>query len=385
MNAHPSIPYVLAPDERCSSDDRPQGPDRPTYGNEQLERKLAEQAAALQRSQEWIRSLLDAAGDAIITVDRRGVITDANPACQRIFCYSECALIGRTLDLLLPQGFDADDPSSALKQLIAGAPADPVRSMQQWIGRRSSGDVFPVELRVTEIDHRQIFLVIVRDITGRKELERQVLDASSREQRRIAQDLHDELGQELTGLRYMALNLVETLSVHDGGLDEHDIAAALAQRIASGIATAQQHLRGAIRGIMPVDVDAEGLEAALRGLAERTNRYGKTICRLLCNNPVRLEDNAVATQLYRIAQEAVTNAVKHGRASQIYVRLESDAESVTLSVSDDGPGIDVASSFSGGWGLRIMQYRAGLIGAELKVQRKEPRGTVIICSLLLRR
>ena len=194
--------------------------------------------------------------------------------------------------------------------------------------------------------HPSLFTGLLRDISRRKELEREVVEIASLEQRRIGQDLHDSVSQELTALNMLAGDLAETLR------SDPSNASQLVERLVLGLQRSQQELRAVMRGLLPVSVDAEGLMAALSDLANRTQQEGKVTCVFDCPKPVLVEDNLIATHLYLIAQEAVHNAVKHARCRNIRISVESD-QLLVLRVQDDGIGIpDQPAENHGGLGLR---------------------------------
>ena len=210
--------------------------------------------------------------------------------------------------------------------------------------RRPSGSPFPG----TGVRERDTWVCywLHENITRRKELEREVVEIASLEQRRIGQDLHDSVSQELTALNMLAGNLAETLR------SDPSNASRLVERLVLGLQRSQQELRAVMRGLLPVSVDAEGLMAALSDLANRTKQKDKVTCVFDCPKPVLVEDNLIATQLYLIAQEAVHNAVKHARCQNIRISVESD-QLLVLRVQDDGIGIpDQPAENHGGLGLR---------------------------------
>ena len=200
------------------------------------------------------------------------------------------------------------------------------------------------------------------------------MEIASLEQRRIGQDLHDSVGQELTALNILARDLDDALRTDP--LNAH----IMAHQIVKGLQRSQQELRAVLRGLVPVAVDGEGLMAALSDLAERTQKEGKVACRFECPLPVALGDNLVATHLYLIAQEAVHNAVKHAQAACVRICLVSDHR-LTLRVEDDGIGISDKTNHNRGLGLRIMYNRAAIMGAALTIARTRPRGTAVTCAL----
>jgi signal transduction histidine kinase/chemotaxis methyl-accepting protein methylase len=213
------------------------------------------------------------------------------------------------------------------------------------------------------------------EIAERRALERQLLEVATAEQRRIGQDLHDGLGQELTGLSLMAQSLLEVLPQR--GSPEAKIAA----RVADGLKRTVKRVRILSRGLVPVEVGAAGLMAALSDLAARACELQDVQCTFDCAVPALVEDNITATHLYHIAQEAVTNALKHGQVRHIQIGLQCDEHALTLTVADDGIGLPEVPQHSGGLGLRIMRYRAGLINAVLEIGRADGRGTLVRCTL----
>ena len=247
--------------------------------------------------------------------------------------------------------------------------------------QRKGGSVFPLELSISEVvlADRRLFTGFVRDITERKRLEAEVLDISDREQRRIGQDLHDGLGQHLAGIELMSQVLEQKLAA--GKSREVKTAAARVGDIARHVREAIRQTRLLARGLAPVVIESEGLMAALAQLARSADQIGGVKCSFMCDAPVLVHDIAVATHLYRIAQEAVSNAMKHGKARRIAIRLQRAGERIVVMIKDDGTGLPVESRRGRGMGLRIMQYRAGVIGGSLVVQRDLNGGTSVVCSL----
>ena len=210
-------------------------------------------------------------------------------------------------------------------------------------------------------------------VIERKRLEKEIADAAEREQSRIGSDMHDGIGQELTGLRFLAQTHADALA--SGESPEAD----LAQRIAAGLETVQQQLRAVIRDLVPVELDQEGLVSALRSLAERTTETHRIDCRLVCEQPVAVHDNVLARHVFRIVQEAVNNAVKHADAELIAVRLDEHGNYLRLQIVDDGMGIPPRTERTSGLGLRSMAFRANLIGARLRIEPGQMGGTVVSC------
>ncbi len=216
---------------------------------------------------------------------------------------------------------------------------------------------------------------IAEDITEQRKLEREVIEASAREQHRIGRDLHDSVGQVLTGLGYMARSLARKLT--ESGAPE----TGLAEEIVAATQQALLEVRHAIRGLRPVELDAHGLMVALEQLAQSVQQRMNIPCHFQCDRPAPVEDNEAATQLYRIAQESINNAAKHAKPNSILVRLESEDDGVLLQICDDGLGMMDAGDENFGMGLRTMRYRANAIGANFTITSKKDIGTVVECIL----
>lgn len=266
---------------------------------------------------------------------------------------------------LIQQVIDSGQPSESVE--ISG-----VLDSQPGVKRHWLAAYYPVlvEEKVKAVG------CIVQEITElkRAEAERAMLEVTTAERRRIGADLHDTTSQELTGLDFMAESLLEKLS------DESHAEADTARKIEEGLQRVLHQVRRFSHGLVPVELDAEGLMAALQELATSTRETHNIDCTFDCTQPVTMEDNATATAIYLIAQEVVTNAVKHAQAKRIHVELSRDADHVSLRVRDDGMGIGQPSETQG-MGLRIMRHRAGLINAALDIEPAAEGGTLVTCVL----
>jgi PAS domain S-box-containing protein len=213
------------------------------------------------------------------------------------------------------------------------------------------------------------------DVTERKRLEREILEISDYEKQNLGQDLHDGLCQQLAGIELMSQVLEQTIE------DRCPREAARAGEIAQHVREAIGQTRLLARGLSPVMLEAEGLMAALQEFAVNTESLFNVECRFHCQPPVLIHDHATATHLFRIAQEAVSNAVKHGRAGRIGIHLDLQGKKVLLRIVDNGIGIPRLTPDHRGMGLRTMQYRAGMIGGTLIVERADGSGTEVRCSV----
>jgi signal transduction histidine kinase len=216
---------------------------------------------------------------------------------------------------------------------------------------------------------------VLRDVTERRKLEQALTHLADQERRRMGHELHDGLAQELIGLGFLTAALNNELQ------GPATRAAGLAQDIAQALQHAIDSVRKIAKGLVPVEIDAEGLMAALEQLAENSQKRYTIPCRFCCRRPVAVEDNHIATQLYRVAQEAVSNAARHACAQHIEIELASQRGAVVLSIRDDGAGLPVDVNQADGMGLRIMRHRADLIGAELHVATTDRGGTDVVCRL----
>jgi two-component system CheB/CheR fusion protein len=338
------------------------------------ERKQAEQA--LRDREERLQAILGTVTDAVITIDYQGLIQGVNRAAERMFGYAAAEMVGQSVSLLMPAPYREEHAGYLVRYFKTGI-RHVIGTSREVEARRKDGTVFPVELGVSELEQLKLFVGIHRDLTARRQLERDVVEVASLEQRRIGQDLHDTVGQELTALNLLAGELAAALR------SDPAHAALLVERIGQGLQRSQQELRTVLRGLLPVAVDSEGLMAALTDLAFRTQQERKATCTFDCPEPVSVADNVTATHLYLIAQEAVHNALKHARPRNVRIRLESN-HLMILRVQDDGSGMPAGPGPAQGLGLRIMRNRAAIIGASLTIEPGTPTGTVVTCTLVRR-
>jgi PAS domain S-box-containing protein len=213
------------------------------------------------------------------------------------------------------------------------------------------------------------------DITERRALEEQVLAAAENEQRRIGHDLHDGLGQQLTGMELFCHSLTADLEKKAPDL------IGPVSKIGEQLRETIRQTRALSRGLSPVTADADGLANALHELAANTRTLARIDCRFTNRKPALLRDPGTAIHLYRIAQELVNNALKHGRAKRIRISLVSRGSRVELKVVDDGKGFGEPAGKVEGMGLRVMRYRAHLIGGTLEFESGPGQGCAVTCSL----
>ena len=217
-------------------------------------------------------------------------------------------------------------------------------------------------------------IALAHETAERERLQLQMLDISEREQRRIGQDLHDGLCQHLTGTALAGQLLAETMEAN--GQD-----AAAARKIVGLVDEAIGLARGIAKGLHPVEMQADSLMLALEDFAHTSSEMFGVQCRFECQSPVMVHEQLRATHLYRIAQEAVSNAIKHGRATNIEILLDETELGVNMAVTDNGRGFVFPPLNNVGMGLRIMADRAKMIGGTLSVNRVPESGMEIRCLI----
>jgi PAS domain S-box-containing protein len=331
---------------------------------------------ALQDSATKTAAILDTMVDAVITIDEHGRIDSFNPAAERIFGYTLAEVVGKNVSMLMPEPYHGEH-DQYMQNYIRTGKAKIIGIGREVVGKRKDESIFSMDLAVSEVTlgARRLFTGIVRDLTDRKRLERQILEISDREQQRIGQDLHDGLGQQLAGIGFLSKSLEQRLTKKNS--PESEDARQIAQLVSEAIAQA----RGMAHGLNPVDLTATGFTSALRELASTVENTFRIECKFDCNTPVLLDSSAVGTHLYRIAQEAVANAIKHGQAKHISIVLSRIRDTITLSIRDDGIGFPDVVPAAKGIGLQTMRYRSALIGATLSVLKVPAGGTRVDCAV----
>ena len=362
------------------------------------ERKLAE--AKTYETNQRLTAILNTASDAIIMIDESGVIDSANRASETMFGYSSSELLSSNVNMLMPQPLRDTQDEYAQSMHGRGEPHILVTG-REVVCRRKDGTTFSADLAVSQVDHLGLFTCIVRDVSSRKDMQKHALDIASDEQRRIGMELHDGTQQELTGLTLFATSLVELIKskackqIEDSAGNEpwwhfrnvdYEQLRSTTNMMVERLKDANRHVRDLAHGIMPVQIDAEGLRSALDELVDATNSTNVS-CHLETIGDFSALHNSTATHLYRIAQEAVSNALRHGVASQVWVSLVQQGPRITLEIADNGLGFNstaVAANtvVSGGLGLRTMEYRANLIGGVLQILKRPEGGTLVRCLIL---
>jgi PAS domain S-box-containing protein len=344
-----------------------------------LRRRVQKQTAIIRRQlqteaalKERYEDLFENANDMVFTHDLEGRITSINKTGEQ--------WLGRPREQILGQS------------LVPWVTEEQREAATQWLGQLVAGpDLAPVEFDFVnaaghrfrlEISARLVALPgksgevesVARDITERKQLEREILQISNREQHRIGHDLHDGVCQQLAAIAYRVDILADQLSGKK--LPE----SVEAERIGTLVNEAVSQTRSVARGLFPVRLEENGLASALEEVVLNAANLFRIRCRFSCAEPAPKPDATMALHLYYIAQEAVLNAAKHGRATEIQVAVTRQHDRFILTIEDNGSGFEINVRNPGGMGIRIMRYRAQVIGAALELKSQPGRGTQITCA-----
>lgn len=354
-------------------------------------RREAEQQAAagreaLRESELHTQAILDNMVDAVITIDAEGLMESFNKAAGPMFGYRPDEVIGRHIELLIPDPRKTrpDTWSNHYQDIgqahIMGRP-------REMTGRHKSGETFPISLAVTRYSHqgRNTYVGLVRDISHErqaqveletsarqlKEMSKRVLDAQEAERRRVARELHDELGQSLTAIK---INLQSSVRFKDRPSDD------LNQENLEIVEQALQQVRRLSTALRPSVLDDLGLVPALRGLCEQTAQRSSFAVHFHCNLPAARLGPEVETACFRIVQESLTNVTRHAHATRVDIELSSESDHLVLLIRDNGVGFDVpemrARALGGAsMGVLSMQERALLLGGELSIESRPGHGT----------
>jgi two-component system sensor kinase FixL len=314
--------------------------------------------------------------DGIITINERGTIQDFNPAAENIFGYTAAEAVGRNVHMLMPPP-DRTRHNRYIARYLRTGKARIIGIGREVIGRRRDGALFPMDLAVSEfrVGRRRMFTGIVRDVTERRRTEEAIVSVSEEVRRMIGQELHDVLGQQVTALSLLTKTLEK--KTPRGRPDLRRLATHI-NEVARAALSKARHLA---HGLYPAELEKHGLSAALAELADTQQRLFRIPCAYRSEGAGRPIPPGPALHLYRIAQEAVNNAVKHAEARRVAIQLATESTGITLTIEDDGVGIPADWERHRGIGLTIMKYRAHIIDAEFEVARRPGGGTRVRCRM----
>jgi len=346
-----------------------------------LRRRVQEQTGIIRQKleieaalKERYVDLFENANDMVYTHDRAGRITSINKAGEELLQRSRGEILSKNIVELV-----APEQQSAAREWLEQVLKDKAPPTVEWDFAAPSGQPFKVEISTRLIEqngHEPEVEGIGRDITERKRLERELLEISNREQRRIGHDLHDGVCQQLVGISYLTESLADRLQ-EKGAAESAEV-----ERINYLLNNALLQTRGVARGLFPVRLEENGLVSALEELAANASQLFQLECRFICEHPPAYVENTIALHLYYIVQEAIANAAKHGKAKSVVITLDPVNDRFALMIKDDGAGFSANGTRQSGMGLRIMDYRARVIGATLEVKSRPGEGTQLTCIFL---
>lgn len=337
-------------------------------GHDITERKQMENELRL------LAAVVRNSNDAITVQDLDGNIISWNLGAERMYGYSSAEALKLNVSRIIPEHKQKEMPS-LIEKLKKGGKIDCFETLRLTQDCRLLHISLTATLLRDETGKPSAVTITERDITERRHLEKEILEITERERKLIGQEMHDSIGQVLTGVAIKSKGL--SLKLKDKLLSESKGALAISKLANQAIA----QMRDLARMLYPVDLETGGLISALQAMASNAEKIFDVRCLFRCKEPVSVNNLVEAKQLYRIAQEAVTNAVKHGKAKKITIELHSTEDLSILSITNDGQNFKASFSPGNGMGLKIMEYRANLIGGVLDIRKGKKNGTVVTCTI----
>jgi len=329
----------------------------------------------LKINEDRYRSLLNNAPNVVVCMTGEHFITEFNKEAERIYGHTRADVIGKDyLELFVPKEYHKN-VAADIQKVLGGEPTfgyeNPV------INKDGSKRI--LLWNVTNMlngEGKAVGVVAMGvDITELRILERAVIDFEEHERQRIGHDLHDDVGQLMTGLGFKTQSLLEKLKDINGGLYSEG------EEISELVEQAKNKLRHLTKGLLPVDLSNMGLVEAIEGLVSDINKLFDIKCDFNYMDHFNINNEGAIINLYRIVQEASTNALKHATADKIEISLDRSDNNVTMIIKDNGIGIPESVLSRGGIGLKIMGYRSRLINATLNIYKDGDHGTVVKCVM----
>lgn len=315
-----------------------------------------------------MRAIFDAAVDAILTISSDGVIEQVNPAVERVFGYSTRELVGQNIAILMPSP-DAELHDRYLERYKATGRRAIIGIGREVVGRRRDGTTFPAELAVSEflVGGERRFTGVIRDVSERKRIDRQVSEYELRLRASLAYDLHDSVSQLLAGGRFLAQNLASDLP---------EKFEPRMSRIVSLLTEALEKVRGLSNSLSALDMAGTSFTRAIQVLAKKTSARYAIACHVEVRPGTADPPPSQGNQAYMVVEEALANAARHSGCTTITIGFEFVMGRYVLGIRDDGRGISNDPS-SAGLGLTTMRHRARLLGGFITVSRVQPTGTEV--------
>jgi len=326
---------------------------------------------SLHESEARFRSLFEShAGVKLLIDPETRCVVDANPAAAAFYGYDRAYLCSLRLDDLT--ALPAPSAEAHVRKLSSGN-----GDFLIVPHRLASGEIRTMEMLVSPvtIGRQRVLYSILHDVTERKRLEQEVVDISERERQRVGQDLHDSVGGKLTGVALIAKALAQRLEAK--GLKD----AELAEEVVLCLNECIAQTRSIARGLCPVELSVSGLSSALVELALEQGKLSGIECRFEAEPGLQIQSSFVASHLFHLAQEALSNALRHAHPTRVRIRLARRGSNICLEINDNGSGFNARRPQQSGMGLRSMRYRAEVIGAQFSIASNPGGGTIVSCLI----
>lgn len=316
------------------------------------------------------------AAEGIILIDDRGNITAFNRTSVKIFGYLPDEVLGQNVSRLMPAPAAGRHQESIDRYLRTGE-AKIIGFGREVTGLRKDGSTFPMELAVSEVQQggRRSFTGIVRDVSQRRQLEKEILDVSEREQRRIGKALHDGLCQELAGIALLVKSLAHQSET--GDLPQRSACEDVARYLQSAVG----HARLLARNLAPVEPLSTGLVAALKQLVADTQEETHVRCRFVCAKPTEVHDANVAINIYRIVQECLRNAAGSAAVASFGVTLVCASDGLELTVRVKVLRRKAIKELERKLVDDMIRHRARVLGGEIAASRDKDSAVKIVCRI----
>jgi len=325
----------------------------------------------LSEKQARVQGIFDASGDAILTINKKGLIESVNPAAASLFRFKDGKnAVGQPVKTFLSD-FSYQKYLNLKKIDTNGS------DYRQGFGERADGSFFPYSLSCSRVswDNKKILVVIIRDLTRQRELEHQILKAGQEERRKIGHEIHEGLGQMLTGLHFIADQISNQLTSADSPFSE-DI-----QEIADAIRQADQHAQRLYRELVLVDIEEGGLPFAMQTICNDYSDSPHVQIHTEIQKDVTCSDLTVALHIVNIARDALQYAVEKSEASKVTVSLAQSLDHTILTIEDNGMNSLIKQNGGTVSILSLMQYRTELIGGSIEVKQIDTNRNKLVCTI----
>jgi len=339
-----------------------------------LEEYVIDQTKKLYERDNRLQAIMNHASEAIIVINQLGVIIDFNQSAEKMFGYSSAEIIGNNIKRLMPSQFN-EEQNKNLQSYMTAIVSQLTLREHNIAALRKDGNQFPIEFTVNQVDNLDIYVGIIRDLSEQRALRKAITEIDTYTQEKLGMELHDCVGQRLTGINLLLKNFQRDL--HRDNKPDLQIIDEIREQLRLAIG----ETRDMSHGLAPLSFTPDGLQQAILHLAESINN-SDVHCQFDCSMTTNIKDRMIANQIYRIVQEACNNTLKHANAKNITITLTDRNGKLEWSIVDDGIGFKLSKeNYKNGIGIQIMQYRAESIGANLKMITSPGKGTSVYCIL----